>query len=145
LEVEVIEEKRVLTGTTDVGTWTLTHAALEAAKRTKTGRDESRSVEIGPIDCLLDKGITIEMSSYDDGLPTGLPPPRPKWKLDDLTRPRESLADVLMQAVVGRHIGEGRAPRSNRRVVRAGASSRDGPSSDDDPPSDRVALLGRGA
>jgi hypothetical protein len=59
---------------------------------------------------------------------------RAHWK-PNLTQPLESLADVLMQ-VVGRHIGEGRAPRSNRRVVRAGASSRDGPSSSGgvDPP-----------
>lgn len=110
----------------------------ELTRRSSTAFAPAQSWEIGPVNIPYG-AFTVEMSPYDDDLPSGFPPPRPKRKLDDLTRPRESLVDVLMQAVVGRHIGEGRAPRSNRRVVPAGASSRDGPSSDDDPPSDRLA------
>jgi hypothetical protein len=60
-----------------------------------------------------------------------------------VAQPLESLADVLMQAV-GRHVDEGRAPRSSRRVVRA-ASSRDGPlpSGDDDPDPEPDLVLAR--
>lgn len=59
---------------------------------------------------------------------------RDSWKLDEeLVQRRDSLADVLMRAV-GRHVDEGRAPRSNRRVVRA-ASSRGDPDPEPEPPS----------
>ena len=86
------------------------------------------SMEIGPVN-LAPGSITVEpwlqWRQFE--------PPRPKRKLDDVTRPRESLVEVLMQAVVGRHIGEGRAPRSNRRVVRA-AWSRRVPDPEPEPP-----------
>jgi hypothetical protein len=65
---------------------------------------------------------------------------RPNWRLD-VTPPRESLADVLMQ-IVGRHVGEGRAPRSNRRVVRCASSGADPPDSGDDDPHEVALALG---
>jgi hypothetical protein len=121
------------------GGCTLTFAADLLDKiHTKTGRDEPRSWETGPLN--LAGGITVEMSSYDDGFPSF------EFEVNRPIRPPTRLRTPRRGPIrrLDRSSARPRERRAVRRTARTTSGSRDGPSSSSgDEPHDQLATRPR--